>query len=308
MKFSGPDIDDSEMQTEVETCEDYMDKIRKCLALLDKLNSNVNVPDRSRDNFNTLLKQPVAPLPKFSGEENEDLNKFLTEFEVTTASYNYPERDLFLLLVQQVSGRAKVLISSLEADKKSYAEAKKLLNSAFASPETLKFNCIRKLTQLALGYGDDPFEFVSKVKMLTESVKSLEIKSEDFLQYFVWQGLNQDFRDQLTQITTKTRPNFKEIMDNYFAANERYGTCVKQKTLKSTKTDKHTISNLGIAVKTESKPNQVGCSLCSDSDDKTHKIFLCKKFKTPAEKIKKLQSLNGCTSCSKRPHCKVLQV
>ena len=48
--------------------------------------------------------------------------KFLREFELTTASFKYPDRDLLILLIQQVSGKAKSLLSSLEADKQKYKD------------------------------------------------------------------------------------------------------------------------------------------------------------------------------------------
>ena len=149
--------------------------------------ANTNTVEAAR----SLLKQPVAPLPSFSGDENEDLMKFILECELTTAAYAYPDRDLLILLIQQVSGKAKTLLSSLEADKQSYKDAKDLLVSAFASPENLKFNSINKLSNLRLGYGDDPFEFISKVKMLSESVNYLKMSNDDFLQFFVWRGLNE---------------------------------------------------------------------------------------------------------------------
>ena len=92
-----------------------------------------------------MLKQPTAPLPKFGSAKNKDLLRFFIEFESTTGAYNYPDRDLLLLLKQQVEGRAKILLNSLEADKQSFKDAKNLLISAFASVEMSKFCGIRQL-------------------------------------------------------------------------------------------------------------------------------------------------------------------
>ena len=226
-------IDESEMENEMEACTDYQCKICECIALLKDIsdastsaqspNSNTNPLDITR----SLLKQPIAPLPKFSGSENEDLMKFLREFELTTSKYNYPDRDLLLLLRQQTSGRAITLLNALEADKQSFDEAKKLLIAAFASPELHMFNTINRLTKLKLGIQDDPFEFISKVKMLAESVHCLDIKTDDFLQYFAWNNINEKFKAHLVQITAKTRPSFQEIVDNFFVANERYANSLK---------------------------------------------------------------------------------
>ena len=166
------------MENEMEACTDYQCKIRECIALLKHIsdastsaqspNSNTNPLDITR----SLLKQPIVPLPKFSGSDNVDLMKFLHEFELTTSKYNYPDRDLLLLLQQQTSGRAITLLNALEADKQSFDEAKKLLIAAFASLELRMFNAIIRLTKLKLGIQYDSFEFISKVKMLGESMRS----------------------------------------------------------------------------------------------------------------------------------------
>ena len=108
LKFGDPEkIDERELQKETDICDEYM---RECLIVLNRLivtesrTSHVNMIDAAR----SLLKQPTAPLPTFSGDEKEDLMRFLVEFELTTSSYKYPDRDLLLLLLQQLSGKAKL--------------------------------------------------------------------------------------------------------------------------------------------------------------------------------------------------------
>ena len=310
LKYSSEGIDETEIQTEMDTCADYSSKILDCLALLEKLtlsdaHSTLNSNFRhNTDVARSLLRQPVAPLPTFSGAEGEDLMKFLKEFELTTNNYNYPERDLLLLLVQQVSGRARTLIKSLEADKQSYGEAKKLLSNAFASPEILKFSSIKRLTELRLDYDDDPFEFISKVKMLAESVNSLNIQSEDFLQYFAWQGLNQDFKLQLVQITTKNRPSFKEIMDNFFSANEWYANDKKFKSVKQLhKDNEHSTSSLAADVNPKGKFSGQKCNLCVDGNNTDyHPIFRCSHYQTSADKLERIKNLKGCVKCASLGH------
>ena len=51
--------------------------------------------------------------------------------------------------------------------------------------------------------------------------------SDDFIVYFVWNGLNDKFKRELIQITAKTYPTIKDIMDNFFIACERYENCLK---------------------------------------------------------------------------------
>ena len=91
-------IDESEMENEMEACTDYQCKIRECIALLKDISNastSVQSPNSNTNPLGSLLKQPIAPLPKFSGSENEDLMKFLREFELTASKYNYPDRDCY---------------------------------------------------------------------------------------------------------------------------------------------------------------------------------------------------------------------
>ena len=104
---------------------------------------------------------------------------FLLELE-TTSVFNYPDRGLLSLLKQQVEGRAKVLIASLEVDKQTYAEAKQLLMKVFASEDIRKFSTISKLCELKLGSGDGPFDYISKFCCICESAKVSNTKSDDF--------------------------------------------------------------------------------------------------------------------------------
>ena len=158
---------DAELECELAACQDYIDKIESCLPLLEVPNS---FGQTAIDTAHSLLKQPTAPLPKFKSSVNEDLLRFISEFESTTSAFNYPDRDLLLLLKQQVEGRAKILLGSLEADKQTYKDAKKLLITAFASEETRKLTTIRELTSLKLNPGDDPFMFISRLRTLCEAV------------------------------------------------------------------------------------------------------------------------------------------
>ena len=154
----------------------------------------------------SLLKQPTAPLPKFLSKEGEDFLKFIAEFESTTSSFSYPDRDLLLLLKQQIQGRAKYLLDSLEPDKQKYEDAKALLISAFASDELRKYSTIKKITELQLSVGEDPFIFISNLRTLLQSVHTLKIDADEFMKYFAWSGLNDLFKTHLIQICNKTHP------------------------------------------------------------------------------------------------------
>ena len=137
-----------DFNNELNECDEYEVKFQECIARLGSRSNNTSV-NRNNSNPNsseqlrTLLKCPVAPLPTFSSGDGEDLSKFFRNFEDTIVRFNYPDYDKLLLLKQQVTGRAAILLSSLESDKQSCESAKKLLSDALASPAIQKFNLIK---------------------------------------------------------------------------------------------------------------------------------------------------------------------
>ena len=204
---------DEEFMREIERCEQYIDLIHECLACLE---DKARVVNSTVDTARSYLRSPVAPLPKFCSREGEDLLKFLQSFEETTERFNYPDHDRFLLLKQQISGRALSLVESLEIDKQSYVHAKDLLVRALASPENLKFSMLKQLSEMKMPLGSDPYEYISKMRTITESVSSLKIDVDSILQFFFWSGMNETLKTQFIQITNKTKPSLREINDNFF--------------------------------------------------------------------------------------------
>ena len=195
--FAG-EFSDEDLENELFTCQTYFDKIQSCLPLLE---TTVSVDSsHSTDVARSLLKQPTAPLPKFLSKEGEDFLKFIAEFESTTSGFEYPDRDLLLLLKQQVEGRGKCLLDSVEADKLKYKDAKDLLLSAFASVELRKYSAVKKLTELSLSDRDDPFIFISNLRTLLVSVQTLDINAEEFMKYFAWNGLNEILKRTLYKL------------------------------------------------------------------------------------------------------------
>ena len=310
LKFS--DIDDeSALESEFASCNEYSDRIFKCIALLD---SNTGHRGDSLDEARTLLKSPTAPLPKFSSGEEEDILKFFKQFEETLSRFKYPDSDKLLLLRQQVSGRGLTLLNSLETSKQLYVEAKKLLTTAFALPLAQKFKVIRQISEIKLDYGEEPFEYISKMRTLTESVKDLGITQEHFMQYFFWHGLNESFRNHLTQITNKNRPSLAEISEHFFEACERYNN--SQKHLKGKKKEvacaavtkvetQDSVANLAVNVDGSEKAKSRGCSICTKIQGKEadHTLSTCPKFITAKDKVEKLKSFNGCIKCASFTHC-----
>ncbi|XP_068227554.1 uncharacterized protein [Palaemon carinicauda] len=115
---------ESELMEELEACENYQDKLRSSLF---KLQSPVPTIPSPPTPVLPLLKRPTAPLPRYSGQENKDLTKFLSQFEAVINRYEYSDYEKLLLLKQQITGRALVLIDSLESQNQGYSKAKELL-------------------------------------------------------------------------------------------------------------------------------------------------------------------------------------
>ena len=317
LKFSS-DFSEDDLETELVACQEYFDKIESCIMIL----SNTITPDSSTDASvnkgrsldsvdvaRSLLKQPTAPLPKFHSREDEDFIRFITEFECTTQSFNYPDRDLLLLLRQQVEGRAKLLLNSLEADKQKYDEAKQLLTTAFASTELRKAATIKKLSSLVLSDNDDPFVFVANLRTICESIKILEIDIDEVVRYFTWTGLNERFKDILVQITNTSHPSLNQILDKWFVVCERYERKnigdLKPKSYSSKMKDetvKGRTSNL--ATNAQVKFSKGQCSFCkaAGKSDFYHFHFKCDRYQSPSAKIQLLNSLNGCVKCGNFNH------
>ena len=300
------DPDEKALDEEFKNCEAYSSKIIECLVLLNTV-APATIAVQPAEHARTLLKSPVAPLPRFTSAEGEDLIKFFNQFEETVSKYSFPDDDKLLLLKQQVSGQALALLNSLECDKQGYQHAKELLVEALASPDVQRFNTIKALINLKLDDTAEPFEYVSKMRVIQESVKSLKIDVDSFLQYFFWRGLNDSFQSHMIQITNKTKPSLEEINANFFLICERYHELkLKTKCGNAIKLDKRSkeagyAANVSVNISSRTfKP----CSICSklEGKDATHPIYKCTKFASAREKIEKLKSISGCQKCGNTNH------
>ena len=103
------------MDKELKECEEYQDKIIESLNRL-QTHSAVPIPGQQSttpDIQRSLLRSPQAPLPVFNSEPGEDFELFVRNFEDTVSKFNYASYDKFLLLKQQIKGKALFLIESL---------------------------------------------------------------------------------------------------------------------------------------------------------------------------------------------------
>ena len=287
-----------ENEREMESSCEYNDKIYIILGKLQEISYQF----QPSNNFNTMLKSPNAPLPTYSSKEEENLIKFFHQFEETTNRFSYSDYDMFLLLKQQVSGRAGSLLEALDVSEHSYSIAKSLLLKALASPDTQKFNVIKQMSNLRLDYSSEPFEYIGQINSIHESIKSLSITVEDVLRYFCWTGMNDSFRTQMINITCENKPSLNLIKSKFFEACERYTNIQSRYNNKKTRklgNIESLASNIEFQKKSNSNVFKV-CTLCSENND--HPVFKCPAFPDAKSKVERLSNLNGCANCAKLNH------
>ena len=294
--------DESKLEEELSRCSEYNEKINVCLSLLDETPTTPPpVPTRlSIEGARSVLRSPIAPLPKFDSKEGEDFMKFLTQFEETTSKYNYASYDLLLLLKQQISGKALTLVDTLEHGRQAYQHAKDLLKKAFASKDTIIYNTIKNLSELTLPSKSEPFEYIAKMRVIMQNVEQHSITVEDIMRHFFWKGMNTQLQQIFIQLTNKNRPTLQELTDRFFEASERYA--MQDKGAKnSTKPEK--VSEAGLAVNVDFKKKFKPCILCStEAQNASHPIFKCEKYASPKSKLDKLNNLKACIKCANDNH------
>lgn len=309
IELSYSEADEETLNSELQACQNYKDKINECMAVIESC-TNITTPTVNERNVRSLLKSPVAPLPKFASSEGEDLERFLCNFESTVSLFSYTDYDRLLLLKQQVSGKALFLIDSLDSDKQTYSDAKVLLLKAFASVPIQKSGVVKMMTELKLSCDSEPYEYMSKMRKIQQSIKRLQMTSDDFMQYFFFNGLNDNFKYQLIQVTNKSNPPLAEIVDKFFEATERYELSnnskykVESREKSVVEESKNMTVSLATKVHIDSKFNPFKfCTCCSDlANSIDHPIHKCNKYNSPSERIEKLLSLKACTKCASLQH------
>ena len=198
----------SENEDEYDRCTEYDQSLLFTIAALEaKLSTNL----ASAKPIINKINIPQIPLPEYGNNENEDLAKFFNNFEQIVGKYNLSDYEKFVYLSSQLSNEPLTLIKSLEATKQNYVTVKELLQQAFASTVTQQYHVIQRLTQLNFSGDDDPYQFVSNMRLVIESVNTLEINADIFLQFFIWRELNTEMKIHFINITNKNQPSLKEL-------------------------------------------------------------------------------------------------
>ena len=175
---------EAKFMEESSNCEHYQDRITECLNRLLDVNPTIPLSDNGSER-RSLLKSPQAPLPIFNSEPGEDFQLFIRNFEETIGKYNYTSYDKFLLLKQQIKGKALFLIESLSPDSQTFDEAKTLLTSALASRPVQISNIMTQMLNLNMSYSSEPFKYMSDMKKIVHAVcNQLNVTIEEVLQFF----------------------------------------------------------------------------------------------------------------------------
>ena len=94
------------------------------------------------------LKLPPIEMPTFSNNPGDNLEKFLYAFEAIIDKNNLSPYEKFIYLQNQVHKGPKALLASLTPSCQTYAHAKNLLQDAFASPLTQKYDMLLSLIHI----------------------------------------------------------------------------------------------------------------------------------------------------------------
>lgn len=305
--------------------EEYDTRIENCLILLQdsiaaynyrQENNNSNNSGNSddsrhsannplNDSRNQRLKLPEVPLPTFRNDKSETLDFFLTTFEDVVEKYSLTQYEQFILLKKQLKGEPQILINSLSISEQSYEQARNLLQLAFGSETTKKFDAIKRLEKLSSSSGTSVYEYVGEMRLVQNLFNSLSISTDDILRYFIWNSMSVDLQTQLVYITNSNKPSLQQINDNIFGAIERSREIGERAKSASTigKYPTSSASNLAVNVDFVSSKRQF-CSLCSSTErkDSTHATKDCQKYATPEQKRRRLEIVGGCVLCGYANH------
>ena len=292
------DINESESYEQ--KFESINSKLRQKISELSILNS---AAENSDQNFTgreiNKLKLPELPLPKFSNLPGEDLIQFFLNFEQIIDKYNLSDYERFVYLERQLSSDPLTLVKSLTGSKKSYTEAKNLLNQAFARPIKKKLDVVKQLSDINFNE-KEPYEFVSQVKLIIGAFDSLEIDNDIIIQYFVWSRLPIEYQREILNLSGNSYPSIEDIQSHIFVAIDR----IKSKTFINSKLEPTSLAaNIKTNFKNEKTSNSFkNCSLCPKNPEPDHPIHKCTKYLSAKSKVDRLKELNLCIKCGGIKH------
>ena len=305
------------LDDEMDRCEKYDIDIRSAIKSLNKRISALNISPLNNSNLDnsssfvssatSQIKLPHIPLPEYSHEIGESLELFFRNFETIIDKYSLSEYEKYIFLSRQVKGEPLVLIKSLQGSDQSYSQAKALLTKAFSSPLMQQYEILDSLSKINLAENGEPYNFVSDMKILIQSYRSLKIESDIVLQYFFWKAMPERLKSQFVNITNCTKPSLAQIEENIFEAIDRWRAVRNADRMSGVTFKPDVVSSFAAKVnygESKATPKKYKpCILCSTSDHPAdHSISRCDNYKLPSQKVDKLKSLNYCIKCATSSH------
>ena len=306
------DEDEQTLEADSEQVEKYADDLMHIISILESVQKSLSVSlPQNQPNINhrhvgsSSMKLPPIELPKFSNEKGENMGKFFQIFDaIIDKRPDLSEHQHFLLLRGQLTGAPRILVDTLDFKHHTYAKAKENLLVAFDSAEKSKTDLIELLTLLRMDDAEEPYRFIGQVRSIISGVEAFDVKVEDFLRHFIWQGFNHEFRNHLTNITNKFVPSLSDIEENMFDAANRYNNTLAQNAKSESKharwsKPKDVSAN---AVNIDKKKGFY-CALCRhDKKPDDHRMSECKVYATGKSRCDKIKQANGCLKCSYFSH------
>ena len=301
---------DDEYQSEYTICEGYQDGLTlgiRRLQLVIKnlqtanapiLHSNPPAPmPNAGQSFNPKMSLPKLELPTFDGKP-EYYTRFILQFESIMDKFTLTPFQKFTYLEGQLSGPAKDLIKSISDDDLRYDVARDLLDKAFKNEDTQKFAVLERIINLHMEE-QEPFKWISELRMIKNQVDKLKIDAAFFLQFFAWRSLSENYKRQIIAISHKSRPSLDEILNSAFEANVRLNDVAKPSEIVA-KVPAPTIAFASTlpenkAVKSAPPSRVIKCSLCAQEGK--HRTKDCPKYPTSQAKNKRIKQLKLCLKC-----------
>ena len=309
-----PEVD-ATYQLEFERTESYKEKMFEISVRIDEYLQTFNPTIREQPQQSAFkLKAPKAPLPRFLDKEGGiSLHKFFLEFENIVNKFECSEYEKFVLLKENVEGRALKLVTYLSVRDQSYSRAKDILIKALANPLIQKFEVIERAIRLTAQKSKDAISFITEFKLIIDEFDSQKIDTNSILQYCILNGMDEQLKLSLVNITNSNFPTIQQIQDNIFLALERcnlhptktLSPKEPEPTFKHIKTESFAanIPENSVKPKEGLEKSTVKCSLCMRSNKShDHAIFKCPNFPGPQEKGDFIRQNNGCLKCGYFSH------
>ena len=168
------EISRSVLDKELDNIDRYNDEIRRYFRLFERRVSLL-CSSSSNNSVSNQIKLPQLPLPQYSHAPGEFLETFFRNYDAIVPKYAISEYEKFVFLEKRLSGEPLILIKSLQGAQQSYAEARSLLESAFASPLLQKYDIINRLSKLKLLPNRVIYAFISEMRVIISKFTKLKI-------------------------------------------------------------------------------------------------------------------------------------